>query len=263
MHLHGYWLLEGVSQVSLIVSAETRLRESSWLEMEVSVRNVLGGFLMLLVLASCGKAGTVTGSYEGVSPSLSISYSTDSGAEWATTKAGRYHFNVTASESGPFTVGGSFDAYCIDVYQRFGKPLTTWTVMELEAAPIPDHAMGSVKAEQLSWLLSTVSDVGSEVDFQLAIWEIVTESSTSYNLDDGSFRIKDLSAERTARLSGWFTALDDASLDGVSDSIIVLGSDSNQDYAVVEISTTPVPEPTTMLLLCLGAGAILKRRRRK
>lgn len=148
--------------------------------------------------------------------------------------------------SGQITSNGqtaSFLTYCTDIFQgfRFGTAYTHELVATGSA-----HGL-SVRQEDLLGKLYTLA--GRDVDstnesaaFQLAVWEIVTETSRSLNLLSGSFYLEQGASSVQRTLANDWLAL--ASSDGAAKQFGAqrLYSSTAQDFVVF---TPRPPDPDT------------------
>ena len=210
-----------------------------------------------LVLSAVANATPVTITYNGVSPSATISLSKNSGSSFSNYTAGLV--NLTGTVTNPADLRGAFTAFCIDINQSIsnGNTYTDFNTAALANAPIPTTPMGAAKADQLSelWaaersLLSTSNDYAA---FQVAIWEIVND--TGHSLSGGTFKAA----------SGTIRTLAQAMLDkvdgvGARASLYAIASPTTQDFVV---PTPPIPAPGAAGLALLGFGMAVRRNRRK
>lgn len=154
----------------------------------------------------------------------------------------------------------AFTTYCIDLYQyiAFGQPPYTYVNV-----PTSAHAFRNAGAAlDLARLYSSgrvVDSAVSEAAFQLAVWEIVYETSGTYQLDGGDARFGGAGADAVSALTlakDWLNDLGS----GSGYSVRVLESADRQD----EIFARPIPEPRSLLLAiaALGAAGLATGRRR-
>lgn len=164
----------------------------------------------------------------------------------------------TAELSYTDSTGASFLAYCIEPDQSFA----------INALGAQTYTVGSFSGAQASLLealysssYASATDVNAKAAFQLAVWEIVTESSSSLNVNGGSFTVD----SSTALASSIATQANDylsASASYSGPSLYTLTKLTNADYQDLVVAS-PVPEPQTWALLLAGLGAVGLRARRR
>ena len=164
-------------------------------------------------------------------------------------------------------VTSSFLTYCTDIYQSFN-----WNTTYIYSPVATGSANGfSTRQEDLLGKLYTLA--GSSVDdtlksaaFQLAVWEIVTETSPTLDLLAGNFFLEHTAtpAQRDVA-SGWLQAVS-ASNAAKAYNAVRLYNANTQDFVVFERAPTPnvVSEPTSLLLAGLAlTGMVVAATRRK
>ncbi len=150
--------------------------------------------------------------------------------------------------------GSAFLSYCIELAQSFsfGTTYKNYTVVPLQSAP-NTSPMGATKAMDLALLVGknftdSFSTTVKTAAMQLAIWEIVHETASAYDVTSGFFNANagnaDVNAAR-ALANTWLSELPGLT---TMAPVIALGSPTNQDF----ITVVPVPPS-----LALFAGGLL------
>lgn len=170
-----------------------------------------------------------------------------------------------SGQAGQFTGllnGSSFLTYCTDLSQTFSfnTNYTDYTVVD--GATV----WGAQRSLDLDRWISWLDQGGLPIDAamsaasQAAVWEILYETSGTYDLAAGSFKATSGDAPTQAYLNtvNW------AGLSTVAVTLHVdqLYSREHQDFMV----TTPVPEPSTYALFAAGLagiGFVARRRSRR
>ena len=151
----------------------------------------------------------------------------------------------------------SFVAYCIDLAQTFSWN-SAFTVTETN----PSLLFGATKALALGQLYTQhfweATTASKSAAFQLAVWEIITETSGPYALTGGSFAVTSGDAGTLSTATGWLGSLSGA---GDGYKLTALVGPNNQD----QMMATPVPEPETYMMLLAGLGLMgfVARRRQR
>ena len=148
------------------------------------------------------------------------------------------------------TAGGSFAAWCVDIYSWLNTTSTGASYTLTSGATFFGGSPSKVTdLERLASLyLGSVNTVAESGAFQLAVWEIVYENSGSYGLGTGNFQVASASGGAITTANTWLSALGS----GVPTMTLnVWASSSSQDLAVF---TSAVPEPEIYAMLAAGLG---------
>ncbi len=179
---------------------------------------------------------------------------------------------------GLWTQGGvatSFLTYCTDIYQGFA-----WNTNYSYTLVGTDTANGlTTRQEDLMGKLytlagSTVNSTDTSAAFQLAVWEIVNETSPTLDVGSGFFRLEAGGTAIQRNLAnGWLASTVDP-LAGKAFSATRLYNNLTQDFVVFNpiavqrtvsgttTSSLSIPEPGGAALTVLAlAGIFLTRRR--
>lgn len=170
-----------------------------------------------------------------------------------------------SGEAGQFSGllnGNSFVTFCTDLSQTFAfnTNYTDYTVVNGVAA------WGAQKSLDLDRLVSWLdqsglpSNAANSAAAQAAVWEVIYEASSSYDLASGTFT----AVSGNPATQAYMNAIPWAGLSSVTvtQHVDKLYSREHQDFMV----TTPVPEPSTYALFAAGlagVGFIARRRSRQ
>ena len=191
------------------------------------------------------------------------------------------HNNVVAGIYG-FTqvvpnTSARIDTYCIQLDQDINNGWTrTFEIVDLEDAPIGggSTAMGASKAADIRemWIEigtalewdQTPSDSSQAAAIQMAIWEIVHETTdSSYAFDSGNMKVTDFGGASTEAQS--VLALVDGTEYSSQPSLKALVNTQTQDFvAIVDENFAVVPLPAAVypgmaLLGFLGVGKLRRK----
>lgn len=183
-------------------------------------------------------------------PLLSTTYTSDYG---------------TGIQSYQVAGGDSFLAYCIEPEQS--------TLLVGKSRPYTVDTLSGAQAGLLQGLYSSsyasATDLNSQAAFQLAIWEIVSETSGTLNVSPSSGSFFVLPGEGASRdattgieaLANGYLAAAQSYAGPAQYTLTKLTNSTYQDLLVA----TAVPEPQTWALLLAGLGTVglLSRRRQR
>jgi PEP-CTERM motif/Thioester domain len=178
----------------------------------------------------------------------------------STTAAATSNYATTALNYSYVGSGESFIAYCIEPNEGNGRALRD-RVYSVES-------FSGAQAQQLQGLFSTsyatLTTYNEKAAFQLAVWELVRETSGTLSVGAGSFHVlgDDATAVAVSTLANSFLAQALSYNGSAQYSLTKLTNNGLQDL-VVATAVTAVPEPETYALFLAGLGAIgmLARRR--
>ena len=156
-----------------------------------------------------------------------------------------------------------FFAFCVDIAQTLNLPFA-YTVSSSPASAYLQAKEASIQKlfdSAYSLAAANLTNSAFSSGFQLALWEVVYESSATYSLGSGSFTASSSAAAQAetflAGLASWSgpKIYDLTFYEGGSSQFLVSG-----DLAP-EVAAVPVPAAAGLLAAALGGLAALKRRR--
>ena len=160
----------------------------------------------------------------------------------------------------------SWSSYCVDIFDT----LKTGT---FTAAPMTSLNLSATKLSQLNALLSNVdpyvTNATTSAAAQMAVWEIVNESSTSYDVSKGAFDVTNISADATTDANRMLLAVTSGYWKTSENfSMALVASSGNQTQLVYGANaralTAAVPEPASWAMMIGGfgmVGAAMRRRK--
>ena len=137
-----------------------------------------------------------------------------------------------------------------------------------------DYALGSLFSQTINENLNTlaanawdlVTDSTSAGAFQLAAWEITTETQRSFGLEDGDFQVTSNRTDSNAAealAETWLGNLNNDIWTYEGDDYAILNASGTQDL-LTNVSAVPLPASGLLLLGGLfGAGAVARRKKQK
>ena len=156
--------------------------------------------IMSVIVAAAGMAfaslsadaASVSLAFTSVNPGHSETISSNSGTSWITSTAGQLNFNVTNNNSGGLIPGSTISTYCVDIAQYVSTNPNSYTILGPGSYSLPYNNTALITSLYNAYYYLT-SDAVNSAAFQLAVWELVNESTVSNpaHLDTGNFRAKD------------------------------------------------------------------------
>lgn len=248
--------------------------------MFLSVRNLLCGAVLSLALSGVACADTIVATFNGVTKSASVKVSTNSGSNWSSSiSTGLSTFTRTGGTFGldPLAPGASILAFCIQLEQSISKnDSVTFDVVELKDGRTPPPAIGATRAAQIDQLFniafasnngmisSGISNLVAQA-VQIAIWEIISETSGTFGVLTGTTRFKDMTSSVRDQANGYLSQITANPTPTLQ--LFAMNNRHKQDF-VIQVETPgdtgEIPEPGTMLLTAsalLGLAFHLRRRK--
>lgn len=184
--------------------------------------------------------------------------------------AGQLSFTVAnGSGSTGVRLNGTLLTYCIDVLEPVGAGQNTYTLANLQDAPVTaagTPGMGANKAAAIARMYTVAAgqQFGSSnafaAAFQIAVWEVIADFDTGLDVNSGSFQVvQGVNSGVSTALGSLFAAANDTSI-GRTRGLGALTNEGLQDqlYQVV----VPLPGAAGMAAVgLLGVGLVTRRRR--
>ncbi len=213
-------------------------------------------FLIAFVALAGGAFALPTLEFTGVGKGLNSRWTIDGGSSYKTTFAGELGVKLTTNEG-----TSNFFGFCT-------SPTVTMQGSGSWAVTIGDTTMLSPNGARIANLVNTyapaIRSSGSNTEaaaMQLSIWELLTETSGTYDIDTGNFQAKNSDGSAfdaaTINTANTYLALSGASTAPYYKS----GSGANGQFS--QDIVTPVPEPATWAAFGIGAAALLRRRAKR
>lgn len=157
----------------------------------------------------------------------------------------------------------AFLSFCVDIFHSFGfvvrseDTLQPATIISAKAA----EDLGKLYTNHGADVESKSSSGTNQSAFQLAVWEIVNEGASSYNLSQGNFSA---TGTGSSLAQTWLNELSTTSASQYVANIWTVQSMlSGNGYAQDLVVFAPVPEPQTYAMMLIGLGLLGLSIRRK
>lgn len=187
-----------------------------------------------------------------------------------TASVGAFDLKVTSGSHGVTGLANQFAAFCLDIARSLSLPSS----YAVTATPFAHMALSPGQKSDIAALFNTGYNAGLlggdtySAGFQLALWEIVNETSGSYGLGDGAFKVTSTGAASTSAIGKANELLSNLGLAVPTKwSVVYLQSqDGNGDGTrdsqnLVTVAPIPLPAAGLLLIGALGGVALLRRRR--
>ena len=173
-------------------------------------------------------------------------------------------FNFLVQSDGGLGLGQTFRSFCSDYFQDVGLG-NDYIYTPIPFETLPDINGNPTKVQKVQELFDRFYDVANTdatgAAFQLALWEILYDP-TNTNLSNGNFTaIGPGDPTGIAIAQNWLNTIGDSSIPDPAQKYSLLGLYSVSAQDQILVGPAPVPAPAGVILLVIGAGALIARRR--
>jgi hypothetical protein len=152
---------------------------------------------------------------------------------------------------------GDFLAFCVDLAKNMGNGKT----YNLAPALFGGATLDNIDRLYTS-VYSTVDTALEAAGFQVALWEIVSDTATGFDLSSGDFAVSG-NANAAAQAQGYLDGLAQAQTGGYTIDFLTSGNSQNLVTGKVAPppAVNPVPLPAAGWMLLAGFGGLFGLRR--
>lgn len=169
------------------------------------------------------------------------------------------NFNAGAFELNATELGGNFVAWCVDLFNTLSLPST----YEIPDAPGYITAAREANIERLfetAFSTLDLSVAAQSAGFQLALWELIYETDSSFQLGSGNFEASSSSSVINFA-QGLLDDLDTALITQSYELTFLTSVGSPTSQNLVTVSAVPLPAAGLLMLFGLGGLAVARRRK--
>ncbi len=214
------------------------------------------------MILACGVATAMTGA--ATAATVTVNYQDSNNVFGAPNYSGLASISSPGYSgpalAGPFRLNagggiGDFIAFCVDLGKHM-KNGQTYVTSSTSAFG------GSVDSNVASLFNTAYAGVDTAVEgaaFQLALWEIITDSGSGFNLGSGAFSVISTSTAILSQASSYLTGLSGPATGNYA--LTFLNSSGSQN--LVTVSPVPIPAAGGFLAVALGGLFGMRKLRRK